>query len=65
MTLRFANRHNLVKEGMSEVQIGEAVLRFLFRGVAQESEETQGHDLMDAQMAAITTTVKADNALDP
>lgn len=65
MTLRYARRHNLVSEGMSETQIAQAVIRHIFKEVAADSEDTQLHELVEAQMATINATVKTDNTLDP
>lgn len=65
ITLRYANRHGLVQTGMTEMQIAEEVIKHLIKLAAQESADTQEHELVEAQMSAIRTTVAAENLLNP
>jgi hypothetical protein len=65
LTLRYAKRHGLVQEGMTETQIGEAVINHLMRSVADETASVHRQELIASQLAGVEATVTLDNTLNP
>lgn len=60
---RYALSRNMPVETMTEVQIGEAVLRSLAKIVRDGSIDYQRRDALLAQQAALEVTLAADNDL--
>jgi hypothetical protein len=60
---RFAKRQNVILEGKTEAEIGEAALRRLLRWMKYESLDEQRKDLMDAKIAEIEAILQGDNDL--
>lgn len=60
---RYVVQRGIRTEGRTNQQIVEAVLRSLLKYVADNSTERQRTELLDAQRAAVETTVRTDNDL--
>lgn len=60
---RFAKAQNVVVEGKTEVEIGEAALRRVLRWLKANSERVQRDTEVAARMADIEALVAADNDL--
>ena len=61
--LRFLAYKGVATEGLTATQIGEALLTEIKKIVADTSRDVQRAELTNANVAAISATVEADNAL--
>lgn len=60
---RYARRHGLIINGMTDAQIVEAIIRYSAKEMAKESANQQKIEAIATQEASLDTTVAIDNDL--